>query len=177
MTTNMTKDNFVTCDLLDDNPDSQVCLPNIEGKSFHDFGGKDKFCGEIVTVKCFEDNSHVKALLNSPGLDSGGEGKVLVVDGGASMRCALLGDMIAQAAVDNGWAGVIIYGCVRDVDDMAKMPIGVKALGCIPRKSNRRNEGQTDIEICFGDLTLNSGMYVYADNNGIIASSNPLLGA
>lgn len=171
----MSDENFVTCDLLDANPESQVCLPNIEGKSFHTFGGKDSFCGEIVTVKCFEDNSYVKSLLNSNGKDKDGNGKVLVVDGGGSMRCALLGDMIAQAAVDNCWAGVIVYGCVRDVDDMAKMDIGVMALGCIPRKSTRRDEGQTDIEISFGDLTLNSGMFVYADNNGIIASDKRLI--
>ena len=173
--TAMNKENFVTCDLLDANPESQVCLPNIEGKSFRSFGAKDKFCGEVVTVKCFEDNSRVKALLNSNGKDDNGAGKVLVVDGGGSMRCALLGDMIAQSAIDNGWAGVIVYGCVRDVDDMAQMNIGVMALGCIPRKSTRRDEGQTDIEISFGDLTLNSGMFVYADNNGIIASHKSLI--
>ncbi|GAA0320774.1 ribonuclease E activity regulator RraA [Psychrobacter aestuarii] len=166
---------FVTCDLLDANPKAQVCLPNIEGKSFQSFGGKDRFYGEIVTVKCFEDNSCVKALLNGDGKDKQGRGKVLVVDGGGSMRCALLGDMIAQSAIDNGWAGVVIYGCVRDVDDLAKMAIGVKALGCIPRKSTRRDEGQIDIEICFADLTLNSGMFLYADNNGIIASDTPLI--
>jgi len=171
----MTKEDFVTCDLLDANPESQVCLPNIEGKSFYSFGAKDRFCGEIVTVKCFEDNSRVKALLNSNGKDTDGNGKVLVVDGGGSMRCALLGDMIAQAAIDNGWAGVVVYGCVRDVDDMAQMEVGVMALGCIPRKSTRRDEGQTDIEISFGDLTLNSGMYLYADNNGMIASDKALL--
>ena len=171
----MNRENFVTCDLLDANPESQVCLPNIEGKSFHNFGGKDRFCGEIVTVKCFEDNSRVKSLLNSDGKDKDGHGKVLVVDGGGSMRCALLGDMIAESAIENGWSGVIIYGCVRDVDDVAQMDIGVKALGCIPRKSNRRDEGQTDIEISFGDLTLNSGMFVYSDNNGIIASDKPLV--
>lgn len=173
--TTMTKDNFITCDLLDANPECQVCLPNIEGKSFYSFGGKDRFCGEIVTVKCFEDNSRVKSLLATTGKDSQGNGKVLVVDGGGSMRCALLGDMIAQSAIDNGWEGVIVYGCVRDVDDMAQMDLGVMALGCIPRKSTRRDEGQTDIEISFGDLTLRSGMYVYADNNGIIASEKSLL--
>ena len=171
----MDRGNFVTCDLLDANPESQVCLPNIEGKSFRQFGAKDKFCGEIVTVKCFEDNSRVKSLLNSDGKDKEGNGKVLVVDGGGSMRCALLGDMIAQSAIDNGWAGVIVYGCVRDVDDMAEMDLGVMALGCIPRKSTRRDEGQIDIEISFGDLTLNSGMFVYADNNGIIVNDKPLI--
>lgn len=173
--TEMTKDNFVTCDLLDNNPESQVCLPNIEGKSFYSFGGKDKFCGQIVTVKCFEDNSRVKSLLGANGRDDNGNGKVLVVDGGGSMRCALLGDMIAESAVKNGWEGVVIYGCVRDVDAMAEMDLGVMAIGCIPRKSTRRDEGQTDIEISFGDLTLNSGMYIYADNNGMIASDKPLI--
>ena len=170
-----TKDNFITCDLLDANPDCQVCLPNIEGKSFYSFGGKDRFCGEVVTVKCFEDNSRVKALLNSDGKDANGDGKVLVVDGGGSMRCALLGDMIAQSAIDNGWAGVVVYGCVRDVDDMAQMDIGVMALGCIPRKSTRRDEGQTDLEISFGDMTVNSGDFIYADNNGMIVSDKPLI--
>ncbi len=171
----MTKDNFITCDLLDANPECQVCLPNIEGKFFNSYGANNKFCGEIVTVKCFEDNSRVKELLNSDGKDANGNGKVLVVDGGGSMRCALLGDMIALSAINNGWAGVVVYGCVRDVDDMAQMNIGVKALGCIPRKSTRRGEGQTDIEISFGDLTLNSGMYLYADNNGMIVSDKPLV--
>ncbi len=168
--TEMTKDNFITCDLLDANPECQVCLPNMEGKRFYNYGGKDKFCGEIVTVKCFEDNSRVKELLNSDG-----NGKVLVVDGGGSMRCALLGDMIALSAINNGWVGVVVYGCVRDIDDMATMDIGVKALGSIPRKSTRRGEGQTDIEIRFGDMTLNSGMYLYSDNNGIIVSEKPLI--
>ena len=173
--TTMDKENFVTCDLLDANPESQVCLPNIEGKSFYSFGGKDKFCGEIVTVKCFEDNSRVKELLNSDGKDKDGNGKVLVVDGGGSMRCALLGDMIAESAIANGWEGVVIYGCVRDVDDMAQMDLGVMALGCIPRKSNRRGEGQTDLEISFGDLTLTSGMFIYADNNGMITNDKRLI--
>ena len=173
--TTMNKENFVTCDLLDANPTSQVCAANIEGKSFYSFGGKDKFCGEIVTVKCFEDNSRVKELLNSDGKDANGEGKVLVVDGGGSMRCALLGDMIAQSAIDNGWAGVVVYGCVRDVDDMAQMDIGVMALGCTPRKSTRRGEGQTDLEIRFADMILNSGQYIYADNNGMIVSDTALL--
>ncbi len=172
--TQMNKDTFITCDLLDANPDCQVCLPNMEGKRFYNYGGKDKFCGEIVTVKCFEDNSRVKELLNSDGKDKDGNGKVLVVDGGGSMRCALLGDMIALSAINNGWAGVVVYGCVRDIDDMAQMEIGVKALGSIPRKSTRRGEGQTDIAISFGDMTLNSGMYLYSDNNGIIVSEKAL---
>ena len=104
----VTLQNFITCDLLDDNPECQVCAPNMEGKRFFSYGGNTKFGGEVVTVKCFEDNSRVKELLATHGKDDKGNGKVLVVDGGASMRCALLGDMIAQSAVDNGWAGVIV---------------------------------------------------------------------
>ncbi len=163
-------ENFITCDLLDAHPTCQVCTPNMEGKRFFSYGGKKTFGGEIVTVKCFEDNSRVKELLATSG-----EGKVLVVDGGGSMRCALLGHMIAQNAVDNGWAGVIVYGCVRDVDDMAKMNIGVQALGSIPRKSNRQGIGEVDVEICFGGMTLRSGMFIYADNNGIIVSKTALI--
>lgn len=160
---------FITCDLLDANPESQVCMPNIEGKSFKNFGGCQSFGGQIQTVKCFEDNSRVKELLNSAG-----DGKILLVDGGGSMRCALLGDMIAQSAINNGWTGVIVYGCVRDVDDMANMDIGVMALGSIPRKSTRKGAGEVDLEVSFAGVRLNSGMYVYADNNGIIASDKPL---
>lgn len=167
--------NWVTCDLLDGHPECQVCTPNMEGKRFYTYGGHSKFGGQVVTVKCFEDNSRVKELLASNGKDEQGNGKVLVVDGGASMRCALLGDMIAQSAVDNGWAGVIIYGCVRDVDDMAKMSIGVQALGSTPRKSNRQGMGETDVAISFGGMTIHSGMFVYADNNGIIVSDTMLL--
>lgn len=169
----MSKENalidFVTCDLLDANPESQVCMPNMEGKFFRNFGGHKSFGGEVVTVKCFEDNSRVKELLNSAG-----DGKVLVVDGGGSMRCALLGDMIAASAIKNEWTGVIVYGCVRDVDDMADMAIGVQALGSIPRKSTRKNAGETDLEISFGGMVINSGMFIYADNNGIIVSEKPL---
>lgn len=162
--------NFVTCDLLDDNPDCQVCMPNMEGKRFFSYGGLSSFGGEVVTVKCFEDNSRVKELLATAG-----DGKVLVVDGGASMRCALLGDMIAQSAVDNGWAGVLVYGCVRDVDELAKMPIGVQALASIPRKSNRKGVGETGITLQFGGMTIQQGNFIYIDNNGIIVSDKPLI--
>ncbi len=166
--------NFVTCDLLDDHPDLQnelqVCSPSIDGKSFRNFGGRKAFGGQIVTVKCFEDNSRVKELLATDG-----QGRVLVVDGGASMRCALLGDMIAESAVKHGWAGVVIYGCVRDVDALAALDLGVQALACIPQKSNRQGAGEVDVTIKFGGLILRSGQYLYADNNGIVVSEQSLL--
>lgn len=161
---------FVTCDVLDDHPNTQVCSPSIDGKSFRNFGGRVAFGGEVVTVKCFEDNSRVKELLATAG-----EGRVLVVDGGASMRCALLGDMIAEGAVAQGWAGVIVYGCVRDVDALASLDLGVQALACIPQKSNRKGAGEVGLTLHFGGLTIAQGMYVYADNNGILVSEHKLI--
>jgi len=163
---------FVTCDLLDDHPekDIQVVTPSLDGKFFQSYGARKSFGGQVVTVKCFEDNSRVKELLATDGT-----GKVLVVDGGASMRCALMGDMIAESAVKNHWNGVIIYGCVRDVDAIAELDLGVQALAAIPRKSNRQGVGETNIELSFGGVTIQSGQYVYADNNGIVIAKESLV--
>ncbi|MFZ5755561.1 MAG: ribonuclease E activity regulator RraA [Pseudomonadota bacterium] len=158
--------NFVTCDLCDDHPDDvRVCEP-----LFSQFGGRECFGGQIVTAKCFEDNSRVKETLGTPG-----QGKVLVVDGGGSLRCALLGDMIGEDAVKNGWEGVIVYGCVRDVDALGTLDLGVQAVAAIPLKSVRRGEGQKDIPVTFGGVTFVPGEYVYADNNGVIVSAKKLL--
>lgn len=158
--------NFVTCDLCDENPDDVRVLEPMLSQ----FGGRECFGGEIVTVKCFEDNSRVKETLGTPGA-----GKVLVVDGGGSLRCALLGDMIGEDAVKNGWEGVIVYGCVRDVDALGTLDLGVQALASIPLKSNRRGEGQKDIPVTFGGVTFRSGEYAYADNNGVVVSAKRLL--
>lgn len=163
---------FVTCDLLDDNSDKTIGVvsPYIDGKSFKNFGGRKSFGGQAVTVKCFEDNSRVKEQLATEGA-----GRVLVVDGGGSMRCALLGDMIAESAVKHGWAGVIVYGCVRDVDAMGQMDLGVQALASIPQKSTRKGVGEVGVSLCFGGVTIRDGDYIYADNNGIIVASEPLI--
>ena len=163
---------FVTCDLLDDHPDLdiQVVIPSLDGKFFKSYGARKTFGGEVVTVKCFEDNSRVKELLAT-----NGTGKVLVVDGGTSMRCGLMGDMIAESAVKNHWNGVIIYGCVRDVDAIAELDLGVHALAAIPQKSNRKGVGEVDLEISFGNVCFNSGDFVYADNNGIVVSKTKLV--
>lgn len=161
---------FVTCDLLDDNPATQVMSPSIDGKCFKNFGGRQAFGGEVVTVKCFEDNSRVKELLATDG-----KGKVLVVDGGASMRCALMGDLIGESAVKNNWAGVIIYGCVRDVDALAQLDLGVQALAAIPQKSNRQGAGETGLALSFGGVTIAQGNFIYADNNGILISNQSLI--
>ena len=168
----MTTVPFVTCDLLDDNPDKdiQTLIPSMDGKFFKSYGARKTFGGQIVTVKCFEDNSRVKELLATDGA-----GKVLVVDGGASMRCALMGDMIAESAVKNHWNGVVIYGCVRDVDALAELDLGVHALAAIPQKSNRKGLGEVDVALYFGSVNFNSGDYLYADNNGIVVAKEKLV--
>ena len=163
---------FVTCDLLDDNPEKaiQTLIPSMDGKYFKSYGARKTFGGQVVTVKCFEDNSRVKELLATEGT-----GKVLVVDGGASMRCALMGDMIAESAVKNHWNGVVIYGCVRDVDALAELDLGVHALASIPQKSNRKGIGEVDVALYFGGITIQSGDYLYADNNGIVVAKEKLV--
>lgn len=159
--------NFVTCDLCDEHAaDVRV----VSGIHWQSYGGRKTFGGEAVTVKCFEDNSRVKELLGTEG-----KGRVLVVDGGGSLRNALIGDMIAASAHKNGWAGVIIHGVCRDVDELAKIDLGVLALGCTPLKSVRLGEGQKDLAITIGGVTLKSGDHVYADNNGVIVSPRPLV--
>jgi regulator of ribonuclease activity A len=158
--------NVSTPDLCDAYPDLARILEPI----FKNYGGRTSFGGEIVTVKCFEDNSRVKENAGKPGV-----GKVMVVDGGGSLKKALLGDLIAEAALNNGWEGFIIYGCIRDVEPISTMKIGVKALNSIPLKTQRKGEGENNVQITFGGVTFNAGEYVYADSTGIIVSSDPLL--
>jgi len=136
---------------------------------FVNYGGRDAFGGEIVTVKCFEDNSLVKEQLATAG-----NGRVLVVDGGGSLRRALLGDMIAESAVKNGWSGVVIYGAIRDVDVVASLDLGVQALGAIPLKTEKRGIGDFNVPVRFAGVDICPGNYLYADNNGIIISPHAL---
>jgi len=140
------------------------CLQVLE-PLFLDYGGQAKFYGEIVTIKCFEDNSKVKQILAT-----NGKGKVLVVDGGGSLRCALLGDMLAAMAAANGWRGVVVNGCVRDVEILKTIDLGVRALSCHPLKSNRRDEGQLEIPIRIAGANIEPGQYLYADENGMVVS-------
>ena len=157
---------FKTADLFDQFEDRvQVCDP-----LFRDFGGRRRFHGPVATVKCFEDNSLVKQALETEG-----EGRVLVVDAGGSKRCAMLGDLLAAKACANGWAGVILYGCVRDSVDLAEMDLGVKALGTHPRKSVKRGEGQADIPVQFAGVCFAPGEHVYCDEDGILVSRTALL--
>lgn len=156
---------FSTPDLSDAAP--EVCaldLPLIN------FGQVRQFGGAVVTIKCHEDNSLVKACVEEPGA-----GRVIVVDGGGSRRRALLGDMLAEKAVANGWAGLVIDGVIRDVDEIGGMPLGVQALGCCPVKTEKLGTGQRDIAVKIGGVLIVPGDYVYADNNGVIVSKRPLL--
>ncbi len=155
---------YVTPDLCDTYPLVRVLTP-----MFKNFGGRKSFGGQVVTVKCFEDNSRVKELLATEG-----KGKVLVVDGGGSLRCALLGDMIGESAVKYGWEGVIIYGCVRDVDALAQLDLGVQALAAMPLKSVRKGVGEVGLSLSFGGVIIENGEYIYADNNGVIVSAEAL---
>ena len=156
---------IVTPDLCDAYPE----LVRVAEPVFTNYGGRPAFGGEIITVKCHEDNSLVKEHVSNLG-----EGKVMVVDGGGSLRCALLGDMLAEKAAENNWAGLIIFGCIRDVDEIRKTQLGVQALRTIPIKSNRKGRGDLNIPVTFAGVTFHPGEYVYADNNGVIVSAEPL---
>lgn len=154
----------LTPDLCDKHPEVRVLEPMLSN-----FGGRPVFGGEIVTLKCFEDNSLIKDQLGKPG-----NGRVLVVDGGGSLRRALLGDMIGTSAVKNGWAGVIIYGCVRDVCELSGLDLGVQALAAIPVKTERKGVGELNVPVTFGGVTFNPGEFVYADDNGVVVSARAL---
>lgn len=130
---------------------------------FSSFGGKQRFSGEIITIKCFEDNSLVRDAVRTEG-----RGRVIVVDGGGSMRRALLGDMLAAKAAENGWRGVVINGCVRDVEILETIDLGVKALNCHPVKTDKRGEGQLNVPVRFAGVSFKPGQFLYADKNGTV---------
>jgi regulator of ribonuclease activity A len=154
-----------TADLCDRYSDElEVCEP-----LFRDYGGRRAFGGAIATIKCFEDNSRVRELVAEAGA-----GRVLVIDAGGSMRRAVLGDLLAQKAVDSGWSGVLIYGCLRDAAAIAQMPLGVKAIATCPLKTDKRNEGQRDLPVRFAGATFRPGAFVYADEDGIVVARRAL---
>ena len=156
---------YITPDLCDEYPD----LVQVVEPMFNNFGGRDNFGGQIVTVKCHEDNSKVKELV-----DTDGTGKVMVVDGGGSLRNALLGDMLAEKAAKNGWEGLVIYGCIRDVDVIMETDLGVQALATNPRKTEKKGLGEMNVPVKFAGVQMNPGNFIYADNNGIIVSEKKL---
>jgi regulator of ribonuclease activity A len=155
---------FLTADLSDQFNDVAACDP-----IFRNFGGLARFAGPIATIKCFEDNSRVRDLVAERG-----EGRVLVIDAGGSLRRAVLGDLLAQSAVDKGWSGVLVYGCIRDSVAIGSMPIGVKAMATHPMKTDKRGEGQRDIAVSFAGVMFQPGHWLYSDEDGIIVANREL---
>ena len=157
-------------DLLPDLFDQYPQQLQLAEPLFNDYGGKTIFNGEIVTVSCFNDNSKVKDLVATDGM-----GKVMVVDGKASLTRALLGDMLAEQAVKNGWQGLVIYGCIRDAGTMATLPLGVKALGCNPIKTEKLGVGEINNPVNFAGIEFIAGQYIYCDINGLAISEKRLV--
>lgn len=157
---------FSTCDLCDprkaDTGDDFRALPPV----FRHFGGRRRFAGPVRTVRCFEDNTSVKSLLEGPG-----QGAVLVVDGGGSLRRALLGGNLGAAAAKNGWAGVVIDGCVRDVAELATQAVGIRALASMPLPTEKRNQGQQDLAVQIQGVWVRPGDWLYADEDGMVVSA------
>ena len=137
---------------------------------FRDWGGSVAFAGPVETVRVFEDNALIRQVL-----EMHGRGRVLVVDGGGSLRAALLGGNLAALAHRNGWAGLLIYGCVRDSEELRTVPLGVKALASMPRKSGKRGEGEQGVAVTFAGLTFTRGCHLYADRDGVIIADRDLL--
>ena len=156
---------YLTTDLCDSHEDKvRVVEP-----MFSSFGGREAFFGRVATLKLFEDNSLVRSTLATPG-----DGRVLVIDGGGSLRRALVGDQLAELAVKNGWAGILVYGCIRDSRAIGDMDIGVFAIDTHPMKTVKRNVGEAEIPVSFGGVSFVPGEWLYADEDGVIVSSSPL---
>jgi len=155
---------FRTTDLLDSHPELEACEAGLRH-----YGGVRRFSGAVVTVRCFEDNSLPRELLKTPG-----QGRVLVVDGGGSRRCALLGDLLAAAGHSNGWAGIVVAGCVRDSAALAALPIGVLALGVQPRRSDKHGLGVQDVALEILGARVRPGDFAYADEDGVVFSQRRL---
>ena len=156
---------FLTTDLCDAHEDKvRVVEP-----MFNSFGGAASFHGRIATLKLFEENSLVRRAV-----ESAGNGRVLVIDGGGSLRRALVGDQLAALAVKNGWAGIVVYGCIRDSRAIGEMSLGIMALDTHPMKTKKLNTGEADIPVTFGGVTFIPGEWLYADDDGVIVSQDAL---
>ena len=156
---------LLTADVCDEFPDAvEVAEPILSH-----YGGRKRFHGPTVTIKVHEDNVLVRKALETPG-----EGRVLIVDGGGSMRCALLGDRLGAMAADNGWSGVIVNGCIRDSAEMGSLAVGVLAIAACPRKSNKRGDGDTGSSVSFAGVTIRPSDYIYADEDGLLVAHKAL---
>ncbi len=154
-----------TTDLYDENEEIvQTCATQ-----FRDFGARRRFFGPLRTIKCYRDNQLFRALLDKPG-----DGAVVVVDGGGAMESALMGDIIAAKGLNNGWAGVVINGAVRDSAELGQIEFGAKALGTNPRKSSKTGAGEVDVPVEFGGVRFEPGQWVYCDEDGVIVAPREL---
>ena len=160
---------FLTCDLCDSHKNDSTGQFRVLPPVFKMYGGKAHFAGPAATIKCFEDNTLVKAAL-----DTAGHGRVLVVDGGASLRRALVGGNLAAAAARNGWAGIVVDGCVRDVAELNACDVGIRALGLMPLPTEKKNQGEQDIAVMIQGVMVRPGDWVYADDDGVVVSAKPL---
>ena len=161
---------FATTDLCDDHPElleggQLAVLPPM----FRHFGLRRTFCGRATTLKVFEDNALVRATLEAPG-----NGNVLVVDGGASLRRALVGGQLALLAQNNGWAGIVVDGCVRDVDEIDALDVGIRALAACPRRSARQGVGERNVRVVIAGIAVQPGDWIYADADGVLFSQQKL---
>jgi len=154
-----------TTDIYDDFEDIATTC----SAQFRDFGGRNRFSGRIRTVKCRNDNQLFRSLMDEPG-----DGAVAVVDGDGSTEVALIGDIIAAKAAKNGWSGVVIFGAVRDVAELKKIDLGIKALGANPAKSIKRGEGAVDVVVQFGGIQFEPGHWIYCDENGVLVAPREL---
>ena len=160
---------FKTPDLCDAFESELGTALRVVAPMFKRYGARNSFYGCIVTLKLFEDNTLVRTVLGEDG-----KGKVLVIDGGGSMRCALVGDQLAALAHKNGWEGLVVYGCIRDSGDIDKINIGVRALDTHPQRSLKKGIGERDLTVIFGGVSFNPGDYLYADEDGVLVSSQEL---
>lgn len=158
-----------TCDLCDAHKGDDSGAFRVLPPVFQSFGGVAAFCGTVATVRCFEDNSLVKAAVDSPG-----QGRVLVVDGGASLRRALVGGNLAASAARNGWAGLLVNGCVRDAAELAATQLGIRALALMPLPTEKRGEGQAAVAVSIQGVWVRPGDWLCADADGVVVSCQPL---
>lgn len=159
----MTAPDLSTCDLCDAHKADASGAFRVLPPVFHSYGGRSRFSGSVRTVQCLDDNSQVKALLNSPG-----QGQVLVVDGGGSLRRALVGGLIAQSAAKQGWAGVVVFGAVRDKAELAACEVGLMALALMPLPTDRKDQGLVDVPVMVAGVPVRPGDRLYADEDGIV---------
>ena len=160
---------FQTCDLCDAHKHESQDVFRVLPLPWRSYGGQGAFAGPVTTIQCFEDNSLVKQALELPGA-----GGVLVVDGGGSMQKALVGGNLAAAAARNGWSGVLVFGCVRDVAELRQASVGIFAIGTVPMPTEKKGQGQRGVIVEIAGVKVSEGDWLYADADGVVISNQPI---